>query len=334
MLVVTRYQKPYLSLAQQVDLLIDRGMRVTDRAKAEACLARIGYYRLSAYWFPFRSAAVTSDPETGQETVQVGDTFRPETSFTTVLDLYVFDKTLRLLLLDALERVEVALRTDIAIRLGRRDPWAHRNPKLLHGTFARRPDPSTGRTRHQDWLDRLDRKFAETREDFAKHFKAKYPDSMPPIWIAVELWDFGALSHFFSGMDVPDRDAIACTYGIPPGRSLETWLRGLNDIRNICAHHSRLWNRPLVNRLAWPRFGDVPLLDHVVGHEQDGCRTRLYGAVAILAVLMRRINPTSSWVVRLADHVEHLPVSPHLDLSSAGFPANWRAEAIWSPSLT
>lgn len=330
MAIVPRYEKPFLALPQQIDLLVERGMTITDRVKAEQCLARIGYYRLSAYWHPFRCSESGVDPATGAALFKLLDRFHLETSFTTVHDLYVFDKTLRLLALDALERIEIAVRTDISLLLGQRDPWAHRNPRLLHGTFARRPEAG-GRTRHDDWLERLDRKFAESREDFAKHFRRMYPDDHPPIWITVELWDFGALSHFYAGMTVADRDALARAYGIPSGNILMTWLRCLNDIRNICAHHSRMWNRPLSSRVSWPQQGEIPLLDHIVTSEVDWTRTRLYSALAILALLVRRINPTSSWTTRVADHVRRIPVSPHLTLASAGFPKTWRAEALWSP---
>jgi len=157
------------------------------------------------------------------------DDFREGTGFSDALDFYVFDKKLRLIVLDALERVEVGLRTDIAILLGRHDPWVHRDPSRLHGKFARRPARAGAlSTRHDEWLDRLDKKFRRSNEDFAKHFKTKYPGDHPPIWIAVELWDFGTLSHFFSGMQISDKDKIAAQYDLPPGRMLESWLRTLN----------------------------------------------------------------------------------------------------------
>jgi len=130
------YNKPYLSVSDQIVRLEDRGMTIPDRQKAEEYLSRIGYYRLSAYWYPFRATAPTVDG-----TIQVLDTFKPSTSFKTVVDLYAFDKALRLHLLDALERIEISVRTSIALRLGVYDPLAHRNSSLLDGKFAKLPDP-------------------------------------------------------------------------------------------------------------------------------------------------------------------------------------------------
>lgn len=327
------YTKPFLDPDQQVQLLISRGMEITDIEKAKVCLARIGYYRLSAYWYLFRKSETYKDPATDQNKIRVLDDFKDGTDFPTILDLYVFDKKLRMIVLDALERIEITLRTDISLLLGKRDPWAHRNPALLHGNFARRPSPQARRqghqtTQHQEWISRLDEKFSKSKEDFAKHFKSKYHQSQPPLWIAVELWDFGALSHLYNGMNVADRDAISFLYGIPPGNVLETWLRCLNDVRNICAHHSRLWNKPLVNQPRWPTQGQVPDFDHLDGDSHG--QTRLYSALLIMQFMLKTINPSSSWGERFRTHAASLPQSPHLTLRSAGFPNNWQNLPIWS----
>lgn len=321
------YPKPYLSPEKQVELLESRGMTITDAGKAKACLARIGYYRLSAYWYPFRESRTVFDKTTGASRLEVLDDFKKGTNFPDVLDLYVFDKNLRMIVLDAMERIEVAVRTDIALLIGKYDPRAHRDPRYLDGIFARRPKPVTGNTKHQEWLIRQDKKFLDSREDFAKHFKNKYAGDNLPIWIDVELWDFGALSHFYSGLKKADRDKIASAYGLPDGRIFETWLRCLNDVRNVCAHHSRLWNKPLVNRPSWPQAGVCAELDHILGAPQS--QTRLYAALVILRCMLKVVNPTSTWASRLMEQVSKLPSNPHIHLSSAGFPTGWHNNAIW-----
>lgn len=322
------YNKPFLTIAQQVNLLTSRGMEITDEDKAKACLSRIGYYRLSAYWYPFRKSEVVADPATGQNKTTVLSEFKAGTKFPTILDLYVFDKHLRMLVLDALERVEIAVRTDIALLMGKYHPLAHRNPRYLHGNFARRAkNAQNPNTKHQEWLIRQDKKFLDSREDFSKHFKNKYPGDHLPIWIDVELWDFGALSHFYAGLTLDDKDTIAANYGLPAGRYLETWLRCLNDVRNVCAHHSRLWNKPLVNRPTWPAPGDVTDLDHISGQTQS--ETRLYAAVLILGFMLRKINPSTTWHSRLINLMGNLPSDPNITLHSAGFPAKWSDENIW-----
>lgn len=356
------YHKPYLSTAQQVALLRSRGMEISDEAKASECLSRIGYYRLSAYWYSNRTSEIYIDQADSKRKTRVLDAFRPGTRFSDALDFYVFDKKLRLLVLDALERIEVGIRTDIAVLLGVHGPWAHREKVHLHGNFTR-PQVSAGRmaqlrslqltgkspqhiaktvgmkigavnfalshpakvqkSQHDEWLERLDDKFKKSKEDFSKHFKEKYPNDLPPIWIAVELWDFGTLSHFFSGMKVPDRNAIARRYGLPDGDLLAGWLRNLNDVRNFCAHHSRLWNRNMPFIPPWPEQGDVITLDHVTNH------TRFYASAAILRHLLLTINSSSTWSTRFVEHVASLPQSPYVTLGSAGFPEDWVTQDLW-----
>jgi len=362
------YHKPYLTADQQVALLQSRGMSITHEDRAKACLSRIGYYRLSAYWYPNRKSEGYIDPNNGRQKTRVLDDFRDGTHFSDALDFYVFDKKLRLLVLDALERVEIGIRTDIAILLGVHGPWVHRDQSKLHGNFTRpnvpparlaqiqtlsrqRPKLSpqdiartvgvgvktvkfalgnprkASQSKLDEWLSRLDDKFKKSKEDFAKHFKEKYPSDLPPIWVAVELWDFGTLSHFFSGMKVTDQNSIAARYGLPSGDILEGWLRNLNDARNFCAHHSRLWNRNLPFIPTWPTQGQIPALDHIVG--QAHSLSRFYASAVILRHLLLTINPTSTWADRLSEHVATLPDNPYVTLASAGFPENWVDQDIW-----
>lgn len=128
------YTKPHLSHGNQLELLQGRGLEVTDTKAALSYLQRIGYYRLSAYWYPFRQS--TTSTLNGKTTVQILDTFRDGALFSNAVDLYVFDKKLRLLLLDALERIEINMRADIAHYLGKKDIYAHMKPYLLHGKFT------------------------------------------------------------------------------------------------------------------------------------------------------------------------------------------------------
>jgi len=311
-------------------------MEITDFPAAQACLGRIGYYRLSGYWYPFRKSHVSADPVTGASFAQpvsgkprvvVEDDFLPGTSFQQVMDLYVFDKRLRLLFLDALERVEVALRVDIALLIGARGPWAHRDPGQLHARFSK-IDPTAGQNEFQRWLARLDATFNRSKDEFAKHFKKKYQGEYPPIWIAIELWDFGMLSVFLSGMKHADQTLLASKYGIPRAELLTSWMRNLNHIRNICAHHGRLWNRSPADQAAPPKLGEIPDLDHLIA--APGSLVRLYASAAALQYLLRTINPTSSWGDRLKDHCSSFLLSSVVKIHQSGFPLNWQQLALWS----
>lgn len=326
-----KYAKPYLDIPEQIKLLQQRGMIVADTERAGDYLRRIGYYRLSAYWFPFRQSSPGSGDD-GKPRAIIGDAFRAGTEFSSVLALYVFDKKLRLLVLDALERIEIALRTDVALLLGRRNPWAHRNPKMLHGNFAKRAKRHTGRTGHAEWLEKLDGTAARSREEFAQHFRGKYAESDLPIWMAVELLEFGALSHFLSGLAVADQDALAGRYGLPRRELLTSWVRTLTFVRNVCAHHGRLWNRALIDQPKPPHSGEVPELDHLAADRF--AQEKIYAAMAILRFMLKVINPTTSWAERLKAHVGTFPVAPPVTFGNSGFPDGWESLSLWQQAVT
>ena len=187
------------------------------------------------------------------------DAFKYGTTFQQVgrRSFYVFDKRLRLLALDGLERIEVALRVDIAHTLGRLDPYAYLGPALLHDEFAYKIDQKTGVTPLHKWQESHARLINRSRETFIEHHKE---NGLPlPIWIASEVWDFGTLSHLFGGMREDEQDAIAARYGISNGRVFASWLRSLNYLRNVCAHHSRLWNRNMTDQPRKPADSEASL---------------------------------------------------------------------------
>ena len=320
------YRKPHLDIPGQIALLRSRGLDVADSTKASGYLERIGYYRLSGYWYPLRQSRIVLGAD-GKPTTQVLDDFRTGTSFGQAIDLYVFDKRLRLLFLDAIERIEVALRVDIALLLGARDPWAHRKAALLPGTFARRVNPRTGRTAHQDWLSRLDQLAARSKDEFVRHFNARYSGPLP-IWIAIELWDFGMLSTFLSGMAVADQILIGTKYGVQRPELMAGWMRGINLVRNICAHHGRLWNRSLADQPKPPKLGELPSLDHIAA--DVFAQSRLYGVAAPMQFLLRTLNPATTWSSRLHNQLAAFPAAPGAAIAQSGFPAGWNMLPLWT----
>lgn len=331
------YQKPYKTVEQQLDLLISHGMEITDRKAAKECLARVGYYRLSGYWYPFRKNRFGTDsltgeplfyPNTNKRQVVVEDDFDTGTTFKQVMDLYVFDKRLRLLILDAIERIEVALRVDIALLLGQRNPWAHCEANYLRDEFAEQMSSSSNQTGFNQWLQKLGALFDRSKEKFVKHFKAKYQGEQPPIWIAIELWDFGMLSTFLSGMQRADQEALAAKYKLSRPELLTKSCRNFNGVRNICAHHGRLWNRSSADPIALPLRGEAVELDHLI--ENRYAQSHLYGTVAFLQFFLRAIHPRSSWAARLKQHCATFPHAKSVSLSQAGFPAGWESLPLWN----
>jgi abortive infection bacteriophage resistance protein len=163
----TGYNKPHLAISEQVRLLASRGMALRDPALAAHWLGVVGYYRLSGYWYPYRRPASGA---TGRS-----DAFEPDTTFEQVVALYAFDRKLKLLVLDALERVEIAVRFRVGYTLGRRGAYAHLDPDTLDGAFGR----SAGYT---TWKRKVDAAQTASREDFVQHFRAKY-DGRLPVWV-------------------------------------------------------------------------------------------------------------------------------------------------------
>jgi abortive infection bacteriophage resistance protein len=326
------YLKPWTSFGDQLDQLIGRGMQVSDRARALDCLERIGYYRLSGYWFAFRERsnpvclldAQGRKPKTVCLERIALDNFRAGTTFQNAVDLYVFDKQLRLLVMDALERIEVALRVDVHHALGKLHRFAYLRPELFHEDFSAKLDKNSGVTRHHQWLGKHAQLIGRSREEFVEHNRTRY--GLPlAIWVACEVWDFGTLSTLFSGMREAEQDAIASQYGVSNGRVFATWLRSLNYLRNVCAHHSRLWNRNIVDQPKLPSPTEMPWGSpfEVDAH----ARARCFLLLMITRQLLTVVNPRSSWPARMKAHLLAFPDLTHfgLNLAGMGAPAGWDA---------
>lgn len=319
------YTKPHLPIPDQIALLQSRGMAITDHAKAADHLQRHGYYRLSGYWFPARMLQPVMLPD-GAIALRPTDAFRAGTTLENIVNLCVFDKKLRMLLLDALERIEVSLRVEAALFLSAKSPIAHRETQHLSAAFTR-SNPPNGTSRHNEWLNRIDQLAAKSREEFVASFDAKYLPPLP-LWITIELWDFGTLSHFLSGMRMADLNVLARRYNLPHGSVLTSFARNLNIARNICAHHSRLWNRVNSGTPHLPQRGNVPYLDHL--HDLDPSQlSRLYGTAAICQHFMSIVCPSSSWSQRLITHLDTFPAGPGIEFRHTGFPANWKTLDLW-----
>ena len=322
------YQRPWKSFVEQLDLLKRRGMTVSDERSALHQLEHIGYYRLSGYWYPFRSLELTR----GSGGERVGhvktDLFEPGTQFTDAVNLYHFDKQLRLILMDALESIEIALRVDIAYRLGARDPLAHLNPAALHPSFAARFSRTTGKTAFEAWQQKYSALLKRSKEDFVKHYRTRHGGDLP-VWVAIEVWDFGTVSQLLAMMKVQDQQTIAQKYSMTDWRVFQSWLRSLNYLRNLVAHHSRLWNRNIVDQPRLPALNTINWCDTFIG--KSSLIAKPFLLLAIVLHMMKRVAPQSMWHQYLKQHLERFPLqhsSRKLSLADSGAPPEW--EAWWS----
>ncbi len=294
------YDKPALTLDQQADQFIRRGMQ-GDRELMKARLAAVNYYRLSGYWYPFRRA---------------DDTFRPDTTFETVWQRYAFDRRLRLLVMDAIERVEIAVRSQLAYH------HAH-----AHGAFGYTDDPTalpklTGDQR-VDFVRHARKETDRSHERFVEHFHTKYGDSHDdlPVWMATEIMSFGTVLTFYRGASHQVKQDVASAFGMPEA-VFDSWLLTLNTARNICAHHGRLWNRENGVKPIIPRIDVYPDWHTPVKVENR----RVFAVLTICRLCLGRIAPQSGWPTRLRALLDEFPAIPRPDM---GFPANWADCPIW-----
>jgi len=295
---VTRpFLKPATTYAQQVALLQSRGMEISEPASAEFCLEHINYYRLCAYWLPFELDHATH-------------TFRPGTRFEDVLAIYIADRRLRLLFLDAIERIEVSFRCHWAYQMGHKHgPHAYLDP-----TLAKRLD---------FWqlnMEKLEAEVERSDETFIQHIRNTYSEPLPPVWASAEVMSLGLLSSWYDNLKPSaTRVAISNAYQVDDS-VLSSWLRHLTLVRNICAHHGRLWNRKFVLTPQLPRSKPAGLgLQFIPGSR------KIYNTMVLTLHLMSLIAPKSQW----KDKLLVLLTSESLTLSGMDFPKDWQTRPIW-----
>lgn len=312
------FNKPPLSLDDLVDRLVDRGLRVPDRGRARRYLRHIGYYRLSPYTIPFQHGGPDHQ-------------LRDRTSFDDVLDLYVFDRTLRLLVIDALERVEVAVRAALTDHMATsyHDPhwymdashFRHRGKhaglmKIVRDTCAERlrgtPDAGEDSLVHRSALE---------------HYLTTYASpELPPSWLMVEMLTIGQLTSAYRNLRLrADRTAVAKSIGLT-APVLESWMQTYVRVRNVCAHHGRLWNVGLGVYPAIPNSTTISWLDDADALPESS-RKRLYPVLVSLQSILDSVSPRSSWARRLH---ELLSTRPPMNLRGMGVPENWANDEFWS----
>ena len=296
------FNKPPLSLPDQLSLLISRGLVVNDAADATHYLTHIGYYRLSGYALPFQIGGAGASRHN----------FRPGVTFDQILDRYVFDRKLRLLVMDAVERIEISIRAAMSNTIAARHGahW-YLKPQLFSATFN-----------HVRFLDDIKQQIGHAsannrrRDTYIDHYYQTYSTSdMPPSWMVFESLNFGTISFAYMNLASPEFVSVCGSYGLPH-QVLISWLHSLNYIRNICAHHSRLWNRECRIKPMIARAFKADLTPN----------ERVYAQLVVMQIMLAKIAPGNHWAQKLRELlIEH----PAIPLVSMGFPPNWQSRPIW-----
>jgi len=325
------YTKPWLSLDEQVDRLANQGVDVGARQQAVALLSAVGYYRLTGYLYPFRRSEQVEGSDGAAETKILG-TYVPGTSLAHIARVIDFDRDLRTLVLEGVERVEVAVRMRVGYVLGRRSRFAHEDAATFLPMFTTpQLDETSGwRTRPSkqgEWLGRVAQRRDGSDEAFVAHFRAKYDNRMP-IWALTEILELGHLSRLYAGLLDDDALEIAAAFGVPTKKLMASWLASLNYVRNVAAHHARLFNRKLQYAPKRPRSGTVPLLEHLRAADPPK-EFGVYNALATIAYLLRSIDPGCDWSARLRALIDGFPSEPRLTVASLGVPHDWHSLKLW-----
>ncbi|HYG34479.1 MAG TPA: Abi family protein [Clostridia bacterium] len=302
-----RFAKPALSVDDLLHLLKERGLIVPDDARAKHYLTFIGYYRLSGY---FRFFQLEDDEPTAQDEEPVlPHQFREKVEFEDVLDLYIFDRELRLLVMDAIERIEVAFRSVLsdAMCTTYREPHWYLERTHFRTEFD-----------HDAFLDDVSEKVRQdSNPPFIQHYLDKYDEpGLPPSWMIIEIMPLGTWSKAYSGLARhSDLKLIAGKFGVPP-QIFRSWIQCVSVIRNLCAHHMRLWNK---------RFIIKPKSVFVGGFELKDNPT-FYAQAAVIQRLLQVVAPGSIWGRRILDL---LLAHPHVNKREMGFPEGWERNAFW-----
>ncbi len=292
------YPKHLISFADQINLLKQRGMVFGDESKALHLLQNISYYRLSGYWYP-----LLADKQR--------HVFKPGSTFEAAYNIYKFDSELRKLIIAEVEKIEVAVRTQTAYILSSQ-----------YGAYWFEDSPLfSNPVRHAKILSKIDEEYGRSDEEFITAFKAKYSEHFPPSWITLEITSFGTLSMLYENL-LPGRAkrSIAAYFGLAD-KVFASWLHCIVYVRNICAHHSRLWNKTLSIRPLMPRSPRNFFINPPTGGTHQ-----VYFVLSMIIYLLNTINPNHSFISRFNELLNRYP---SIDVRAMGFPDGWKKESLW-----
>ena len=259
----------------------------------------VSFYRFRAYTYPFQDNLDTNHP------------FIRDIDFNTIWNLYEFDRKLRLICMDAIERIEVSIRTQLIYHMSHMDGWQWHTNKNNFGNTKR-------------WLydlKKLNEQIGSSTEVFIKDHKKRYSLNSPiPSLKSFEAISFGLLSKFYNNLKPKFQKKISRKYSLP-AVLLVNWLHGMAVIRNICAHHGRLYNRKLTTSYLFPRkkldgFIKDPTKDYY----------RLFMSLSSLLFLLKNVDPHSTFLPDFNAALVRHNIEPNKLMH---FPTNWNDEPLW-----
>lgn len=292
------YKKPALTYTEQLEKLKKRGLIIKNEQSFLDVLEKKSYYRLSGYWYP-----LLIDKEQ--------HIFKPNADFDTAYKIYLFDKHLRQLVIKELEKIEIAVRAKMIYIFSHKDgPFWYTNPRNFKNTKV-----------HEDTLVKIQEEFHRSDAQFIQAYKQKYSDSLPPSWSAFEIISFGSISRLYYEIKSGKSKRVVSEYFGLDDKTFASWLHGLVYVRNVCAHHARLWNRimriqpgKLISpKNTWLSNTSIP-------------NNRTYYVLSMIVYLLNNLDESNSMVTDLKSLLIEYD---NIDTRAMGFPSDWRKEFLW-----
>ena len=293
------FDKTYHSPQELIYLLESRGLSVENKPKSEHYLKYIGYYRLSAYMYPLL------------EMPKENHIYKQGSSFEKVMMLYRFDKKLRLLIFNEIEKIEVAVRSVIV-----------NSGSELTGNPFWMTDGSNfvDKNKFEKTLKLIDSELGRSREDFIIHFKDTYSNPYPPAWILAEILPLGVITNIYSNIkNKKIKKRVSQTFGLQIA-PFESWMTIVTLTRNSCCHHARVWNKQNTIQPMIPLKMEHPWI------VQPTDTLRIYFDLCIIKFFLNTIVPNNELKLSLQKLFGEYP---EIDLFALGFPNNWEKEPLW-----
>ena len=293
----SNFLKKSLDIKSQIERLKSRGLIIDNEELFSDFLKHNQYYRLEGYWYAFYDSNI---PE---------HRFKKNTKLSNVLKLYEFDSLLRSKVFKEIEVIEISLRSIIAYNVAE-NIGVFPYEKLNYKNDADKDEA----------LNIFKKLFNGSKEDFINAYKNKYNEDIPPIWMLVEIMTFGDLINFYEKFLTKSQGkTISKVYGINSVDLFVSWMKRLNIIRNICAHHGRLWNKNITTKIMLPNKNNNKSLETYCKLFVKDSINKLYNSLLIIQYLLESINGSKNSFI---NDICSLAKKYDIDLKDMGFPSN------------
>ncbi|WNY28599.1 hypothetical protein MmiEs2_07950 [Methanimicrococcus stummii] len=287
------------SIYDQINNLKEKGLVFKNEKTSRHFLLNNNYYRLKGYMIPFQNTKLLNKPFCGK------------VYFEDLLEIYNFDSDLRSLIFNAVEKIEISFRNQIIYQYANKygEQW-HLNDIYFKNKIV-----------HAEFIKKLNLEVNRSREEFIIHHRTKNPNLNIDCWVSLEIISFGELSKMFENLKADEcKMNIVNHYGAQSTRILENWMHRISLIRNICAHHGRLWNREL-KKIILPKKLPSAYIQNI-----DISNDNIYSSICCILYLLNEIEPQNNFKKDLKNL---LNLHPSVNFKLMGFPTDWKNELFW-----